>query len=342
LTRSTVRKVFLSSTARDLGPCREAVFRAISKLDDFKVIQMEDFGARDKAADPFCRGLVAECDVFVGLVGYLYGSVPPGGTVSFTEGEYEAAVEAGIPRLLFLASPDKFQMSPTLREPEDLWQRQQLFRDRVKKERVVDFFEAPDPLATAVTAALRNLEREEKKAPRRRAKPAQDLSAVTAAYLKFLEDRHRYLDFKGMGVSDRVPLRLPLLEMYVPLKARVETPRGETWERLRVAGRQPTEEEIAAIGQRVSAPQAILDLLETNDGLVVLGDPGAGKSTFLKFLTLSLATGQGQSLGLAGRLPVLLPLAAYANALAAGEVRLDRFLALYAEGRGAPVGPLLE
>ncbi len=343
MTRSTDRKVFLSSTARDLGPCREAVFRAISRLDGYQCVRMEDFGARDKAADPFCRGLVAECDVFVGLVGFLYGSAPPGGAVSFTVGEYEAAVEAGIPRLLFLAS-DSFPLGPTLREPDDLWQRQLLFRDRVKKERVVDFFDAPDPLATAVTAALRNLEREEEKAPRGTSGSAQDLSAVTAAYLKFLEDRHRYLDFKGMGVSDRVPLRLPLLDMYVPLKARVETPRGETWERLRVAGRRPTEQEAAAIGQRVSAPEAILGLLKKNAGLVVLGDPGAGKSTFLKFLTLSLAVGQGQGLGLAGRLPVLLPLAAYANALSAGEVRLDRFLALYTEERGfgGSLGPLLE
>jgi len=154
LTRSTVRKVFLSSTARDLGPCREAVFRAISRLDGFQCVRMEDFGARDKAADPFCRGLVAECDVFVGLVGFLYGSVPPDGAVSFTVGEYEAAVAAKIPRLLFLAS-DSFPLGPNLREPDDLWQRQQLFRERVKTELVVDCFDAPDPLATMVTAALR-------------------------------------------------------------------------------------------------------------------------------------------------------------------------------------------
>jgi CRP-like cAMP-binding protein len=47
------------------------------------------------------------------------------------------------------------------------------------------------------------------------------------------------LDFKGMGMSDRVPLRLPLTQMYVPLKARIELPEGETWaQELRLAGRR--------------------------------------------------------------------------------------------------------
>jgi hypothetical protein len=73
----------------------------------------------------------------------------------------------------------------------------------------------------------------------RRRPPTQDLRRSTARYLAYLVDRHRYLYLKGMGVSDRVPLRLPLAEMYVPLKARVELPEGETWSRgLRLAGRE--------------------------------------------------------------------------------------------------------
>lgn len=47
--------------------------------------------------------------------------------------------------------------------------------------------------------------------------PSVDLSDATDRYLRYLVDRYRYLDFRGMGISDRVPLRLPLLEMYVPL-----------------------------------------------------------------------------------------------------------------------------
>lgn len=81
--RSFVRKVFLSSTARDLGPHREAVFKAISGLDGFQCVRMEDFGARDWEADAFCRARVAECDIFLGLVGHLYGSSPDGREVSF-------------------------------------------------------------------------------------------------------------------------------------------------------------------------------------------------------------------------------------------------------------------
>jgi len=175
--------------------------------------------------------------------------------------------------------------------------------------------------------------------------PPEDLWEATEDYLDFLTQRYQYLDFKGMGVSDRVPLKLPLLEMYVPLKARVEMPEGETWARdLRLAGRALTPEEAEEVGERLSGPQPLLELLAKHDGLVILGDPGAGKTTFLKYLALSLALGRGEDLGLASRLPFLVPLSAYATAIDDKDVALDRFIAEYAEGRGMgePVGPMLE
>lgn len=80
-----------------------------------------------------------------------------------------------------------------------------------------------------------------------------------------------------MGVDERVPLRLPLLEMYIPLTARTELPKGQTWARsLKIAGRAASEAETEAMGERLSEPRPILELLREHDGLVVLGDPGAG------------------------------------------------------------------
>src|SRR6266508_559669 len=74
--------------------------------------------------------------------------------------------------------------------------------------------------------------------------PTMELKEATKAYLAYLNDRHFYLSLKGMGVSDRVPLRLKLLDLYVPLKARIELPEGETWKRdLSLAGRDVSGEE---------------------------------------------------------------------------------------------------
>lgn len=173
--------------------------------------------------------------------------------------------------------------------------------------------------------------------------PSAALVAAAGAYLGYLVGFHRYLSFKGMGITDRVPLRLPLLDMYVPLKARREAPEGETLAReLRLAGRRLTEEEKDAVGERLSGPQPVLDLLLQNDGLVLLGDPGSGKTTFVKFLLLSLALGEGEVLGLAARLPVYLPLAAWARALAAGEaLAFEELLARYYQDVHPAVGELL-
>ena len=191
--------------------------------------------------------------------------------------------------------------------------------------------------------------------------PPQDLRRATERYLTYLVDGHRYLSLKGMGVSDRVPLRLALAEMYVPLKARVELPEGETWSRhplasrhgepvepsgqaLRLAGREVSDEEDATLGERLSASRPVLDLLRGQGGLILLGDPGAGKTTFLKYLALGLATGQGERLDLGVHLPVLAPLSAYANALATRDVSLNRFIAAYYGDLGVdlPIGPMLD
>ncbi len=173
--------------------------------------------------------------------------------------------------------------------------------------------------------------------------PALDLRSATQAYLNYILDRHYFLNLKGMGVNDRIPLRLFLLDLYVPLKARMELPEGETWKRdLRLAGRSVSEKEQCQ-PLHLGDPLPVLTILHDNSGVIVLGDPGAGKTTFLKYLALRLASGGGDEIGLGDRLPILLPLAAYANALQKEEIALDNFIAEYFADIGAdmPIGPML-
>jgi formylglycine-generating enzyme required for sulfatase activity len=340
--------VFLSSTAKDLQPWRDAVADGIRMLKGFHCLRMEDFGAVDAEPAAVCRARVAECDVFVGLVGHLNGSCPEGSDLSYTQIEHEEAKRKRKARLLFVAD-DEFPLPARLgREPEDAYQRQLAFRAQVMRERTVVFFGDPQSLATQVVAALqtyqtrRTVGRGKKKPTGRPRAGEADRAKTERLYLEHLAERYQYLDFRGMGISDRVPLRLPLLDMYVPLKARVETPAGETWARqTRLAGRLVGDEEAVAMGERLSKPQPVLQLLEEKSGLILLGDPGSGKTTFLKSLALELSLGRAASPSLAGRLPVLVPLSAYANALARRDVPLGTFLSAYFKERGfeLPLAP---
>jgi tetratricopeptide (TPR) repeat protein len=149
------KKVFVSSTGRDLHAYRDAVYQANAKVAGFSCIRMEDFGAIDQAPLSVCLERVRECDVFLGITGHCYGSCPPDDTISFTEHEYDAAVSANKPRLMFIA-PEDFAFPFNLREPEELFRRQQQFRQRILGERVVAAFDNPDHLATQAATALAN------------------------------------------------------------------------------------------------------------------------------------------------------------------------------------------
>ena len=45
---------------KDLAECRKAIIATIEGLDGYHCVRMENFGARDSAADEFCQALVDE------------------------------------------------------------------------------------------------------------------------------------------------------------------------------------------------------------------------------------------------------------------------------------------
>lgn len=117
---------------------------------------MERFGARAGRTVEVCKSLVQECDLFLGIVGHLYGSCPQDSSTSYTEHEFEAAVTANIPRLMFIAR-EGVAVSPELRAADSDPKRQIAFRNRVKNSgEIVSSFDNPLDLAAEAQTAIAN------------------------------------------------------------------------------------------------------------------------------------------------------------------------------------------
>jgi formylglycine-generating enzyme required for sulfatase activity len=214
---------------------------------------MEDFLASGRDVDTFCRTEVKKCDLFIGIIGFRFGDGPNGTKESYTQREYQAAVEAKLTRLLFLA-PDDFPVPANLREPEWKLGAQDAFRQTLHNERRILSigFTNPDDLTTKVVTAIRNWERE----------TSGTHGADPTAYLQALWDDTRFIDIRGLRVGNESVYRFDIDKLYTPLTTVIAaTERQEG----------PGEREAVPLQKALENPRVVL-----------VGDPGAGKSTFLR------------------------------------------------------------
>ncbi|MDW5326765.1 tetratricopeptide repeat protein [Plantactinospora sp. KLBMP9567] len=100
-------QVFISHTSDMAGyPDRNVSFvrAAIDAVNRARhvPVDMAYFAARDGQPARYCHEQVLACSVYVAVVGFRYGSIVPDTSMSYTELEFQAATEAGLPRLVFL------------------------------------------------------------------------------------------------------------------------------------------------------------------------------------------------------------------------------------------------
>src|SRR5262245_3807761 len=107
---------------------------------------MELFPAGDNASWTVIERVITESDYYVVIIGGRYGSVSQDNPLSFTEREYDLAVDAGIPVLPFLhGDPGKIPQEKT--DPKDE-QRAALvrFRQKIESAHQVKYWTDPGEL----------------------------------------------------------------------------------------------------------------------------------------------------------------------------------------------------
>src|SRR5262245_8549316 len=105
-------RIYISSYYQDLRPYRRRVAETVRRLGHAPV-GMEADGADERPPLEVCLDDVRSCQAYVGIIGFRYGTCPPGETKSYTELEYEQAGRVETPRrLIFIANPDATEYLP--------------------------------------------------------------------------------------------------------------------------------------------------------------------------------------------------------------------------------------
>jgi hypothetical protein len=109
-------RAFLSSTLTDLESEREIVYYALTG-SGHEVVRMEDFGSRSLESWQVCLQELDRCDVYVLLIGTLYGSILEDTGLSYSHAEYERAQINGIPTVIYIkdGQPDERESDDSLR-----------------------------------------------------------------------------------------------------------------------------------------------------------------------------------------------------------------------------------
>lgn len=309
-------KVFVSSTYLDNKKRRKLVQDAIT-MAGMVWHGMEIFPAGTEPTVDECLRYAREADVLVGIIAWRYGWIPGNSDKSITEMEYDAARE----RLMFLldstvsVSPDKdFDPGP------DRWKKQEkldAFKQRFSQDQMPALFnETTLQLQAQVLKALQDwrgrcegLPPSDLRGPEADSLPkaVDDLREEIESYCLKADAFHATLPVAGFVTQLKVPIDID--DIYIPLRAMIDL-RGVGEACFDDAGHAEKVLRECNADLEIALPEAFRQLAERGRrGLVILGDPGAGKTTHLKRLLLWCLRKGSETIDLpAGMLPVFLPL----------------------------------
>lgn len=145
-------QVFVSSTKKDLEKARQEVIEILPSLDCIPV-GMEFFPATANDQMSYIKRMIDTSDFIILLVAGNYGYVMENGT-SFTEAEFDYAIEQGKPVLVFLQDENEIKSSYAEKEPERQ-ERMKNFREKVSKERLCHIWKQSSDLIKPVVKSVK-------------------------------------------------------------------------------------------------------------------------------------------------------------------------------------------
>lgn len=147
-------QVFISSTFLDLREERQAVSQALLRSDCFPA-QMENWPAMDAEQMEAIKQIIDESDYFVVISAGKYGSVNPETGLSYTEMEYDYAMEIGKP-IIRLLHRDPFNVlrGDQIESKAGVKKKLATFHAKLKTCSVCSFWENADQLEKETVFAL--------------------------------------------------------------------------------------------------------------------------------------------------------------------------------------------
>ena len=140
--------VFVSSTFTDLQVYRRKIQDAMTQLETV-VRGMEQFGSRLGTPVEECIKAVQSCQLYVGVFGMRYGSIPDGHDKSMTNIEYDEAQRLGLPSLIYLLNENHSIPAKDVEVGEGAEKLLDL-KDLLKKRHTVSFFTMPEDLQARI------------------------------------------------------------------------------------------------------------------------------------------------------------------------------------------------